>query len=415
MQIKKFWTYENKTVVVLFFVFGFVFVDRLALTFLAPFVTKDLGISNAELGLVFTVFAITWSLSGYFGGYISDKKSSKKAVLLISVIAFSICSFSTGLVMSLGMLLIIRGIMGLFEGPVLPIAQTILRMASTESRRAFNMALVQSTGPCLLASLLGPIVLVAIAIAVGWRTTFYFTIIPGIILAYIIWKVIKEPTIPEAERSSLTAGPDEKVSLFGTLKYKNIKLLSIIVPCVVGAYISFINFGPLYLTEVVQYSPSTMSIVMGVNGLSGLLTGFAIAALSDKFGRKPVAYFTLVIGIIAAIGIAYLSPNVVILCIFIFLLSVASGIMCVFMSVIPSESVPPKVVASGIGLVTGIGELIGGVVGGIVVGLLSDRFGLISIFWVIVICYAITLYLTVFVQETAPVKVRKNNQTAAPL
>jgi hypothetical protein len=42
--------YENLLVIVLFLAFGFVFFDRQAVPFLFPFISKEIGLTNTQLG-----------------------------------------------------------------------------------------------------------------------------------------------------------------------------------------------------------------------------------------------------------------------------------------------------------------------------------------------------------------------------
>lgn len=46
------WTYENRLLLILFMTFGFVFFDRLALSFLFPFMSAELHLTNTQLGMV---------------------------------------------------------------------------------------------------------------------------------------------------------------------------------------------------------------------------------------------------------------------------------------------------------------------------------------------------------------------------
>ena len=96
MEKKKFWNYENKLVIIFFFTIGFVFFDRLAINYLFPMISVDLGLNYTQLGLLGAGLALTWSISGPLGGFISDKVKSKKTMLAILVITFSIISLLHG-------------------------------------------------------------------------------------------------------------------------------------------------------------------------------------------------------------------------------------------------------------------------------------------------------------------------------
>jgi MFS family permease len=67
----------------------------------------------------------------------------------------------------------------LAEGPILPLSQTLMVEASTPSRRGLNMGLLQGSSAGLLGAVIAPPVIVALAVAYGWRTAFYLTCVPG--------------------------------------------------------------------------------------------------------------------------------------------------------------------------------------------------------------------------------------------
>ena len=50
---------ENRLLIILFFVFGCVFVDRLTISFLFPMIAADLKLSNVHLGTLSAVLALT--------------------------------------------------------------------------------------------------------------------------------------------------------------------------------------------------------------------------------------------------------------------------------------------------------------------------------------------------------------------
>ncbi len=132
MEKRRFWSYENKLVTIFFFSIGFVFFDRLAINYLIPFIQKDFSLTNTQIGLIGSALAITWAFSGPLGGYLSDRVKSQKLVLAIIIFAFSLVSLLQGLASSFAMVVVLRLIMGVLEGPVTPITQSILAVESSE-------------------------------------------------------------------------------------------------------------------------------------------------------------------------------------------------------------------------------------------------------------------------------------------
>src|SRR4030095_8988200 len=201
MSQKKFFSYENKLLILLSFIFGFVLFDRMALNFLVPFFEKELNLNNTQIGLLASLLALAWAISGFLIGRLSDKTGQRKKYLLISVVIFSICSFISGLAASFAFLLVARIIMGFAEGPVLPLTQSIMADASSEQRRGFNMGFMQSFGSNLLGTVLAPIVLVQMAIQFGWNNAFFIAGVPGLILALLGFLFIKETPPKQKEKA----------------------------------------------------------------------------------------------------------------------------------------------------------------------------------------------------------------------
>ena len=88
--------YETRPIWVLGITFGFVFFDRNAVSFLMPFITTDLRFSNGQIGLIASALSFTWAIAGFLGGLYADRTAHRKRMLLIAVVAFSLCSFLSG-------------------------------------------------------------------------------------------------------------------------------------------------------------------------------------------------------------------------------------------------------------------------------------------------------------------------------
>ena len=114
--------YEQRLIWVLGITFGFLFFDRNAASFLMPFITKDLSFSNQQVGLIASALSFTWAVSAFLGGAISDRTGKRKAILLTSVVAFSLCSFLSGLAGTFVALFAARLLMGARD--VLPVSVT---------------------------------------------------------------------------------------------------------------------------------------------------------------------------------------------------------------------------------------------------------------------------------------------------
>ena len=405
---RKFWSYENKLVTIFFFAIGFVFFDRLAINYLIPFMQEEFTLTNTQIGLIGSALGITWAVSGPLGGFLSDRVHNKKAILALFVVLFSVLSLMHGLVASFGMLLVLRMIMGVLEGPITPITQSILAVESSEKRRGFNMGLTMNTGNAVFGSFVAPLVIVALANAFDWRTAFYLTIIPGLILAAFILKSVKNPVISDMAAISSDAA-SEKVSFKDVIKHRNIWLSIVIFSCFMIYVMSFNIFGPTFLVNFKHFSPGTMSIIMAAFGAGFAIFGMLVPAISDRIGRKPTALIFGFLSIFTPLAVLFID-SVSLMVVMVFLFSSGMGVGALLMSVIPAETVPRQYAGVTVGLVIGIGEVFGGVLNPILSGMAADAWGLTAPLIIGSSASLIAFIFSLFLKETAPVRLTEKNE-----
>ena len=166
---------ENRLIVVLAVAEAALLLDRLSLGFLAPFLATDMHLTNLQLGLLSSLFSASFALCGYAISGISDRSGKRWTWLILLVVLFSAVSALSGFSTGFAQLAAARVVLGIFEGPFLPIALALMASHSAPKRRTFNLAFVQNFGAFVLAQLAGPIVIVYVAVQFGWRSAFIFT------------------------------------------------------------------------------------------------------------------------------------------------------------------------------------------------------------------------------------------------
>jgi ACS family hexuronate transporter-like MFS transporter len=408
-----FWRYENRMIAVLCLMFGVVFFDRNAMSILSVFVQRDLSLSNFEVATLTSALSFAWALSALAVGYVSDRTGSRKGLLVVAVIIFSACSFLSGIAAGFAMLLASRILMGLAEGGILPIAQSLVAMESDEKRRGLNMGVMQNLGSNLIGSFFAPIVLVAIALAWGWRSAFFVAAVPGLICAALIWFFVREPKTHEIATRAVSDDTREKMGMASMLKHRNIWLCAIMSVLMVPWMIIGWVFLQLYLINVRGVSESDASFVLSVLGISAAVFAFIVPGLSDKLGRKPVIIGFTLLGALYPLFTLFFHGPLWALGVLIFLAWSASGVFPLFMATIPSETIPARFMASSLGLVMGLGELVGGSSLVPLAGKAADIYGLQAPMWIAVGLALASTVFALFLIETAPVKVKAAGLTAA--
>jgi MFS family permease len=405
--------YENLLVVILFLAFGFVFFDRQAVPFLAPFFIDELQLTNTQLGTITGVLALTWALSGMFVGKLSDKLGVRKPILVIAVIVFSAFSSLSGFAGGFLGLLLLRALMGLAEGAVLPMAQSLMIESSQVHRRGLNMGLVQGSSAGLFGGIIAPPVVVLLAEQFGWRVAFYVTIIPGLLIALWIWKAVQDrpPMSPMMSADGKWVETAEhKPTVREVLKERNIMLCMIIAVFYLTWFVLIITFAPLYMVEVKGFSPGTMANVMIFFGVAWVLWGAATPAISDRVGRKPALIGFTVLAALCPFVIMYV-PSPVALAILAVFTYTGLGCFTLFMATIPAETVSHGALATALGIVMGVGELAGGFIAPIIAGVASDAWGLQAAMFMAGGGAILVVLLAFGLHETAPrVLVRRGFQ-----
>ena len=415
MRLKGFWNYENRMILVLTVTFGFVFFDRNAFGYLAPFIRPELGLSNTQVGLIASVLSLAWALSALAVGAFFKPAGRRKITLITMVVIFSLCSVLSGLATSFLFLFLARMLMGFSEGGFLPIAHSLVALESHEKRRGLNMGVMQNLGSNLLGSWAAPLVLVAVAELFSWRVSFFLAAVPGLIMAVFLWLAVREPETDEEAEAQVDEGsvlPD-RMSMMAMLKYRNVWLCMIISCFMVAWMVLGWNFLPLYYAEIRGMDEANWSFLMSLLGLSAALGAFVVPGLSDRLGRKPIMIGFCFLGLLVPLSVLYYEGAFAVLAVLIFVGWLASGAFPVFMATIPSETIPLKYLVTSMGLVMGTGELIGGVLSPTGAGWAGDVFGLQAPVVIMGGCAAVGGFLSLFLKETAPVKVGTGTAASA--
>jgi MFS transporter, ACS family, hexuronate transporter len=154
------------------------YMDRTALSVLAPTVTKAMGISEPAYGLLASAFSMAYLLGTPLSGWWIDRVGARRG-LVYSVLAWSAVAALHALAPGFAFLFGLRIALGLAEGPSFPgAAQTVMRVLPPEDRsRGFG---VLFTGSSVGAMLAPPLASYLFRLA-GWRVAFLGTAAIGLL------------------------------------------------------------------------------------------------------------------------------------------------------------------------------------------------------------------------------------------
>jgi MFS family permease len=395
--------YEQRLIWVLGITFGFLFFDRNAANFLMPFIMTDLGFNYAQVGLIASALSFTWAVSAFLGGALSDRSGRRKPVLLASAIAFSVCSFLSGLAGSFAALFAARFLMGLVEGPFMPVSHSLVAQESPLGERGHNMGVLQNFGSNLLGSFAAPLVLVSIAQHWSWRGAFFLAGVPGLVMALLIARYVHEPPRAAQPRSGVSAS--DVMSFLGLLRHRNMILCVLMSIFMVSWMVLGWVFLPPFYIKARALSADAMKVLMSLLGLSAAFFSFIVPRLSDQLGRRPIVVIANLIGVVVPFAVLFFHGSLYVLGLLVFVGWAASGTFPLFMATIPSETIPARYVATAVGLAVGVGEILGGVSAPAVAGSAADRYGLNAPLFIQAGCAVVGALLALALKETAPRRV----------
>ncbi len=402
--------YENLLLGILTLSLGFTIFDRVALTLLAPFILDDLHLNNAALGIMASALSVTLAVSGYVFGAISDRTSNRKRILGGAVVLFSVFSAISGLVTSLWTMVGARLIMGITEGPILPLSYSVMAQESSPRRRSFNLGFLANFATCLIAGVIGPIVLTQLAAAHGWRIAFFLTGVPGLIVSVLIFRFMREPAraaaADQAEAVRLAPLPGSR---------RNVWLCGLLVCGLYTWLLVTLTFLPTYLVKVVGMKPTEMGFVSAINGVSGCTLAIGVTWLADRIGRKPVVILFTLVGMLAPAGALFFHHSLPLMVVMLFLGWSAIGCSPLYAGTIPSESVDPAKAARTLAIIIGLGEVVGGVFMPVLGGLAADRWGLQAPLLLVLAVTALTALAACFLKETLPSRAANAEPAATPV
>ena len=385
---KGFFTYENGIVTLMALTFGALFFDRLALNFLVPYVASDLSLNNTQIGLLAAGLSLAWAFSSYYTTAWSEANNRNKLTFILAIVVFSICSFGSGLAVGFATLLIARIVMGLAEGPVIPLAQLFVERESSPNRLGINVGILQAVGSALFGSILAPVILIQIAEDIGWRSAFYIAGIPGLILALVAFFYIKSVTAESRGESQ-----NQSLDFRALLQYHNIKWGLGVACCVFGWWFATLPFITKYFTNIQGMSAEEMQKTMGLLGVSMLLFSLFFPGISDKIGRKKALLIAIALGIFFPPAVYFLNGSGVHLPAMLFTYGMV-GTLPLVAAVIPSEAVPDHLKAQAIGFITMAAEIVGGVLVPAIAGALSDAIDESAFLWVSLVLGILALLFT---------------------
>ena len=230
------------------------YVDRVNIATAAGAIKAELHLSNTEIGLTFSAFAVVYAVLMIAGGWIGDRFGPRRT-LIVSGVLWGGGTICTGLAQGFAGLFASRLLVGLGESASSPGASRALVPWTPTNRRGFAQGVMHACGR--LGNAITPPVVAALILATSWQMAFF--LLGAASLAWVLvwaWYYRDDPR----QNTSITAAELAELPIAeGTVRVavpmKWAKLLRTMMPVTLVSFCHgwtlwyFLNWMPLFFSN----------------------------------------------------------------------------------------------------------------------------------------------------------------------
>jgi MFS family permease len=359
---------------------GLNYVDRYVAAATLPLILTGLGISDAQGGLIQSLFIVSYALVCPLAGWVGDRQPRLR-LAAAGVFVWSAATVASGLAPTYAWLLLARAVIGAGEASYAVVTPSLLSDCYPAERRARVLGVFYAAIP--VGSALGYILGGVVGEAYGWRAAFFIAGAPGAVLAFTLL-LLTEPRrgamdpaggaapVPLAIGASLRALLERRSYVVNTAA-------QVIYTFAMGGLATWM---PTYFVRSrgipLATASATFGLLLVVAGFAGTLLGGRIASRVAK--RRPGADFT-VSGWSLAGSIVFTVPAVLAPQPMVFWPAMFVTLLLLFVNIGPLNAamanvLPAELRARGFAITTGLMHLLGDAASPWLIGAASDRIGL---------------------------------------
>lgn len=263
--------------------------DRMILSILFPDIKAEFGLTDAQLGLLGGLsFALFYAIMGLPIARLSDQYSRKR-IVIASIVVFSLMTIFSGWATGFITLLLFRIGVGIGEAGVNPASHSILADYFPPKRRALAMATLMLGGN--FGMMLGFVAGGFIAEAYNWRIALMAVGAPGLLLAIVMSRMLREP--PRGTFEQETPPPPPPILNTAGYIWNDPAMRHLIAGSMIVGMMSygFTQWMPTFFMRNHELTQSqTGMLMMGVFGLLGAVGALIAGKWFDHLSQRGFQY-----------------------------------------------------------------------------------------------------------------------------
>ncbi len=183
-----------------------VFLSRLCVGPLAPFLKSAFDLDNAQIGGLTSATAVAYAPTLIFAGWLVDRIGVRRA-LLIGTAVTGVCIGLVALAPSYGTMLLLLGASGLGCGFIYPTAVKAIMLWFPPQERATAVGVNQSA--VNVSGMLGAAIMPGLAVAYGWQAGFVFAAALAFVVCGLAAALYRDPAGAGTPPPAQDAGGEE--------------------------------------------------------------------------------------------------------------------------------------------------------------------------------------------------------------
>jgi ACS family glucarate transporter-like MFS transporter len=377
------------------------YVLRTNVSIVSATMMADLGMTEVQLGMVFSAFAAGYAIFQFPAGVFGGRLGSRSTIALIAVV-WGVLTIATGLVpgsdaASIGVvvtsLVVLRFLVGVSHAPIFPVTGGTTADWFPIGHWGLPCGL-SSTALTLGAAATGPLV-VWLMDSYGWRGSFFLSAPVAFLLAGLWWWYLRdyprehssvsprELALIDAHRPPPQSHAERKGAWKKVLKNRDILLLTASYFCMNYIFYLVFNWFFFYLTEVKGFGrqeASGLTAALWVIGSVGAtLGGLSCDRLISRFGLRRGPQLLSMTSLVLAAAFLFLGATASDPYLTVTLLSLSFGFTQITEAAYWSTmiSIASRDASEGGGVLNTGGNVVG-FVGGMLVPLTASHFGWVA-------------------------------------
>jgi sugar phosphate permease len=265
------------------------FVTRVNIATAAPLIKADLRLSNTQLGMVFSAFAIPYALFQLIGGWIGDKLGPRLTLSACCAMV-AVSTMLTGAAGGFASLFAVRLALGFAQGAAFPTATRAMSTWIPAPEWGFAQGITHSFGR--IGNAVTPPLMAGLLLFVTWRRSF---VILG--LASLVWLIAwawyfrndprEHPGITETDLAALPKPRGDNQPVIPWLRLaRRILPVTIVDFCYGWTLWLFLSWIPAFFFENYHLNLQSSATFSASVLFAGVIGDMAGGVLTDRLLRK---------------------------------------------------------------------------------------------------------------------------------